>query len=448
MATQPPDEMPDPQQIAQGTPPGPPSIPLQRPQTGPAPTNWGRRTGPMSRSGQNTSDVPDLSRYSNAPRYDLPTFVGLLGVRAVTVWAWEQNLGIRLNPGGGDLPTGLRYSERDLIAFVWLRDQIVAGADPAVAAQHLREAIAQVRGDPPSRPISLTPPSVPRTSSRPLAPRMPPSQPISRMPPSQPISRIGASLPILDPSPASQPILGPLLPSSPEGGQVISQTWTGMVPKRDLSSFLQPLIHAFSMLNTAAVTQILDEALMSRSVETTCATLIAPALARVNELWIRGDVILPEAQFAVNIFKSRLFRLFDVLHEHRDAPLTFVACGPDAIQEIDALMLALFWRRAGLRVVYFGQDVDGPLLVESARRHHPRVIALTLSSTGRSRLLARFVRAVERLDSPRPLVGFVGPILARHPEMQRKIGGVYLGVDPRQATHQVRQLLHLRETQG
>ncbi|HKD74736.1 MAG TPA: cobalamin-dependent protein [Ktedonobacterales bacterium] len=440
MATRPPDDMPDPQQLAQGQgiPPGPPSTPLQRPQTGPAPTNWGRRTGPLSRPGQNTADMPDLSRFSNAPHYDLPTFVGLLGVRAVTVWAWEQNLGIRVNPGGGDMPTGLRYSERDLIAFIWLRDQIVAGADPASAAQRLREAIAQARGDAPSRPISPTP-SVPRPASRPLG---------QRMPPSQPISRIGASLPILDPTPASQPILGPSLPSSPEGGQAISQTWTGMLPKRDLGSFMQPLMHAFAMLNTAAVTQILDEALMSRSVETTCATLIAPALARVNELWVRGDVILPEAQFAINIFKSRLFRLFDVLHEHRDAPLTFIACGPDDIHEIDALMLALFWRRAGLRVVYFGHDVDGPLLVETSRRHHPRVVALTLSSTARSRLLTRFVRSVDHLESPRPLVGFVGPILARHPEMQRKIGGVYLGVDSRQATHQVRQLLHLRETQG
>lgn len=443
MATRPPEDMPDPQPPFMGNHMEYPTpTPHSLPQTpNPGPTNWGRRTGPLPPNGQTSTDMPDLSRYAETPRYDLTTFVEMLGVRAVTMWSWEQNLGIRANQGG-DMPTGIRYSERDLIAYIWLRDQIIAGVDPATAAHRLREALAIARGQPLTHPASASAP-IPRTPSRPLN-----SRSATTNPPSQPISRIGASRPILDAGPASQPILGPSRPVSGEGGQVISQTWTGMVPKRDLSTFVQPLLHGFSMLNTAAVMQILDEALMTRSVETTCGTLIAPALARVGELWIRNDTIQPEALFAINVFKSRLFRLFDVLHEHRDAPLTFVASGPDDVHELDALMLALFWRRAGLRVVYFGQNVDGPSLIERIRRHHPRVMALTLSSTARTRLVTRFVRDVERLEAPRASVCFVGSAMARHPELHRKVGGVYLGSDPKQATHQVRQLLHLREAHG
>ena len=452
MSMQPPEDNPE----SQASPlSGTPSRPLGRSGNTVPNSNWGRRTGGLGRGVP--AEPPDLRRYPPTPRYDMATIADLVGVRAVTLWSWEQNLGIIVHDPAAEAATGLRYSERDLIILIWLREQIVAGADPLAAAQRIREAITAAGGTPPPMP------STPRTPSRPLGSitsrlaeqngNMPGPTGARYMdptlnPPSQPISRIGASRPMSEPLSSSQPKYGPSRPVSAEGGQVISQTWTGMLPKRDLSTFIQPLLHGFSLLNTAAVMQILDEALMTRSVETTCATLITPALARVSELWIHNDVIQPEALFAINVFKSRLFRLFDVLHEHRDAPLTFVASGPSDLHELDALMLALFWRRAGLRVVYFGQNIDGVSLVERVHRHHPRVVALTIAAPTRTRMINRFVRDVARLEAPRASVGFVGSFLARHPEMQRKFGGIFLGVDPNQATHQVRQLLHLREAHG
>ncbi len=210
----------------------------------------------------------------------------------------------------------------------------------------------------------------------------------------------------------------------------------------DPRSAVQFLVRSLGTLDVNGATQVLDDAFTNQSVETICQTLIGPALLRLQELNAHKEVTQPSLLFAINLIKGRLFRLFDIVHEYRDAPLTFVACGPSEAQELDALMLALFWRRAGLRVVYFGQSVDGNALVEEAKVARPRVIGLTLSSTARLRLVTHMARSLERLHAPQPQLVLVGTGLARYTRDQlRHVGGIYLGTTPGDATQQLRQVL-------
>jgi methylmalonyl-CoA mutase cobalamin-binding subunit len=551
MTTQPPEETPDAMLPGSGTP----SRPLGRTGNTSPNTNWGRRTGGLGRT--SPVEPPDLRRYSTMPRYDMATIADLVGVRAVTLWAWEQNLGVIAHDPAAEAATGLRYSERDLIVLIWLRDQIVAGVDPLLAAQKLREAIVAAGGTPPamptvprtpSRPLgsptgrlldptlnppsrpypradaptpdgtpvgrvtpenmplvrgtdapigpgsfpsmrpdsSVYPPSMPYTRpvdpaqaspSRPMQgpPSMPMSQhPSQRLPdamsgsPSMPMSqhpsqRLPDAMPMS--MPASQPITRGVRGSEPSqpisrigasrhtpesvmpqsqphvGGQVISQTWVGAMPSRDLRTLVQPLMQAFAMLDAPTASRLLDDAFMSRSVETTCLTLVAPALARIQELWMRKEEPLAEGLFGMNVLRSRLFRLFDVLPENASAPLTFVATGPDEPHEINALMLALFWRRIGLRVVYFGQGATGQAVVASARKLRPRVIGLTVTTPARARLIGQMNAEISKFEVPRPNVCLVGDVLARDPALRKKMGGIYLGADAGEATQQVRQFL-------
>src|SRR5260221_10993555 len=97
-------------------------------------------SGPLGRSGK--SEPPNLADYPDEPQYDLATIVQLVGVRPMTLWAWEQQLNIpkppRTSDGGSATPR--HYSERDLIAAMWLRDQILAGHTPGEAAERLLAA--------------------------------------------------------------------------------------------------------------------------------------------------------------------------------------------------------------------------------------------------------------------------------------------------------------------
>jgi B12 binding domain len=168
---------------------------------------------------------------------------------------------------------------------------------------------------------------------------------------------------------------------------------------------------------------------------------VLPALTRLGDLNSRHEISAPEERFALNYAKSFLYSIYYRTPERSDGPLTFVGCGPKELGEINALTLGVFWRRAGLRVIYLGQDIGAESLVEEVRKRRPALVSLTVTSTQRIRSLARLAKVLSQLDAPRPFVGFSGPVFVRNPELQRRISGVYLGDDPATATWHVSNLL-------
>ncbi|MGH2515968.1 MAG: hypothetical protein ACRDHP_09970, partial [Ktedonobacterales bacterium] len=84
---------------------------------------------------------PNLASFASGPRYDLATIVQLVGLRPMILWGWEQQLGIPSPTRVKDEVGAVRrYSEQDLVACIWLRDQILNGLSPMEAATRLRAA--------------------------------------------------------------------------------------------------------------------------------------------------------------------------------------------------------------------------------------------------------------------------------------------------------------------
>ncbi|MGH2517268.1 MAG: cobalamin B12-binding domain-containing protein, partial [Ktedonobacterales bacterium] len=212
---------------------------------------------------------------------------------------------------------------------------------------------------------------------------------------------------------------------------------------RDPRPLLPHLIRALMNLDTEAANAVIREAMDVCVVETLSGSLLQPAVSRITELWARHDITGPEEHFAMNYVRALLYAIFRNTPENPAGPLTFIACAPRELDDMSALMLAVFWRRAGLRVVYLGQDIEGDSLVEEARRRRPALICLSASASPRVRALARICRHIAQMDKPRPHFTFAGPIFTRNPELQRKVAGVYLGDDAATATWHVSQLVGL-----
>lgn len=466
--------------------------------TGTPPGSGRRPTGPLGSS--NTGEPPRLANYPAEPQYDLATIVQLVGVRPMTLWAWEQQLHVpspfRVGDGSGG--TVRHYSERDLVAALWLRDQILAGAAPADAAQRLLSA--QSPDDTPSAagtdsgsgvgwsryntgPIARSTLSGPLTGSLARAPSDSSSGPLSRPPASQgwgptthpelPAQTSGGmSGPLRAPVPSgalhaagrntwggqtsgtqwpqpgrvgspSGPLRGSV--SRPLGGGDTGSRW-GAGPAtsgRELRSLVPQLIRAFAAFDTFSANRLVDEALNARTVEAVCVGLLQPAVARVGELWARRELSSPEEHFALNFVRGRLYHIFVDTLERFDGPLAVVACGPREVNDLGALMLAVFWRRAGLRVAYLGQDLDGADLVHDVRVRRPQVVCLSIMASPRLRALSRIGKEIAQLDAPRPLFTYSGAIFTRNPELTRKVNGTYLGDDPATSTWQLLRLLGL-----
>src|SRR5271165_5715034 len=96
-------------------------------------------SGNLSLSFGKGSNPPNLADYSDEPKYDLTTVVQIVRVRPMILWGWEQQLGIPSPTRAPDdsIGNGRRYSERDIVASVWLREQILNGVSPTEAAARL-----------------------------------------------------------------------------------------------------------------------------------------------------------------------------------------------------------------------------------------------------------------------------------------------------------------------
>lgn len=222
-------------------------------------------------------------------------------------------------------------------------------------------------------------------------------------------------------------------------------SWPGATPAlgtgRELRSLVPQLLRAFMTFDTFTANRILDEALRVRQVEAVCVGLLQPALTRASELGTRHELTIPEERYAINYVRAQLFAIFASTRERYDGPTAIVACGPREMYDLGALMLATFWRRAGLQVVFLGADIDGPALVQAIQKRRPRVVCVSVMTAQRLRALARVAKEVARMDPPTPLFTYSGAVFARSPELKRKVTGVYLGDDPATATWQVMRLL-------
>ena len=212
---------------------------------------------------------------------------------------------------------------------------------------------------------------------------------------------------------------------------------------RELRSQVSPLLRAFVAFDTANANRIVREALTAHPIESVCVSLLGPAFNRLSDLSSRREVSIPEERFATNYLRGFLFSVFQQTPERANAPLVVVTCSPRETQDIYALMLAVFWRRAGARIVFLGQDVDGPALVKEIERLRPALLAVSAMTSQRLRALARIAKSVEQLPKPRPIFAFCGAVFSRNQELQHKVNGVYLGEDAGSATWHLRRLLGL-----
>jgi DNA-binding transcriptional MerR regulator len=411
-----------------------------------------RQSGPLGKRGFN--EPPQLAEYSDEPMFDLATMVQMVGVRPATLWAWEQQLNIRhlihsenTGPSGGR-----RYSERDLRATTWLRDQIMAGRQPAEAAERLAASQPGGAGQSGAHRNLSSPPGGGAPATRPFPP--PPRWSEASAPNwahERPAGESGAhprDLP--QPAPGTSgslaapvPIPRPVTHGLERGGSTSSSQWPAntQAAGRELRSLVPSLVRALCLFDTYTADRIMNEALAVRPLETACIGLLLPALARVSETASRREAGMPEERFAATYVRARLYQVFASTQERFDGPLVTVACGPREWHDIGALTLATFWRRAGMRVVFLGQDMEGEGLVADSRLRHPRLVCVSIMSPQRLRALARIAKDINQIEAPTPLFSYSVAIFARNPELRRRVAGTYLGDDPASATWQALRLL-------
>ena len=335
---------------------------------------------------------PPLESYSDTPLFNTKAVVHQTGVPAPTLRAWERRYGI-LAPRRGDNDYRL-YSERDMAIISWLRERVETGLT-------ISQAIALLRTLEPSRRRARR-----ARASGPLASGATEARDADEL--RERVERDAA------------------------------EHAEGRLALGDISA---TLLRQFITLDESSANQTIAQAFAIYSIEEVCRSLFTPTLTRLGQLWRAGEITVTTEHFASALIRERLASLFRSAPINDDAPLALVGCAPGELHELGPLMLALFLRRAGLRVAYLGQSVELESLVDAVEAVGPASVLLSAALRPQAENLIEVGRRLAALKRRQPLFVFGGLAFTNEPDLAKRVQGAYLEMEAPAAAHEIKRRL-------
>ena len=360
-------------------------------------------------------DFPDLRRYSDSPMYNTKAVVQQTAVPAPTLRAWERRYTL-LSPERAGNAYRL-YSERDIVMIRWLKERVDEGIaiSQAIALfQHLAQEYQKLE----ALPGNVNDSTVFRVAL--------PDQ--------------------------KQPEEDRPAEEGEENGVRQVENW----PEVNLSSTYTPysypsvynmrvvqkrLIEAFKALDETTCSMLMASMLAIYPVEKVCHELITPTLWRVGQLWEEGKITVSVEHFASNFFRGLLTNLLHVMPGRATGPLVIVCCAPGEPHELAPLMLALFLRRAGMRVAYLGQSIETAGLLQTIRKLSPILVCVSLTIPAYLASLIDLAKQIQALPAPRPTLAFGGQVFATYTHLVSQVPGQYMDGDLMQVTESLQRLV-------
>lgn len=327
---------------------------------------------------------PSLDAYSDMPLFNTKAVVHQTGVPAPTLRAWERRYGI-LSPRRGENDYRL-YSERDMAVVAWLRERVDSGMT-------ISQAIALLRSLEPSRKRAKRGKATITTS---IADHI----------------EIEVTAP-----PLPQPSL---------------HTFS-------LNDVTALLVRQFMNLDEFAADRTIAQTLSFYSIDDVCLYLFVPVLYEIGRLWAEGEVSVTVEHFASAIIRAQLEALFRAAATSEGGPLVLVGCAPGELHELGPLMLALFLRRAGVRVAYLGQNVEVESLISTIESLRPAGVILSAAISPGTRALTEIGQRIAALPEPHPMYCFGGQAFAGEGIDVHEVPGSFLQMNARDAVYEVKR---------
>ncbi len=215
----------------------------------------------------------------------------------------------------------------------------------------------------------------------------------------------------------------------------------GLAAPADLPTLVQRLYHAFLSFNEQEAEAITSLALAYYAVDSVCLDLLAETETEIGNGWHRGEVPVSAEHFGSNFVRNKLVALLQMQPASMGGPLVLVACAPDEQHELGALLVALFLRWSGFRIVYLGQNVPVDDLLDTIRNLQPAVVCMSAMTEITAHRLAEFSQQLARLAHP-PIFAFGGGAYNRMPELRDEVLGHFIGETARAVPTVASLLLH------
>jgi len=368
---------------------------------------------------------PMLETYADTPLFNTKAVTHQTGVPAPTLRAWERRYGV-LAPRRGANDYRL-YSERDIMTVLWLRERVEAGLTISQAIALLRSLESARR---PHRGDSLPP-----------GDREPSAAIANDTAYIHDLRRLTDLADLADLADANDLADTPLASGGANHANGSSAALEGVPRRFALGELSTILIRQFTLLDEAAASRTIAQALAIYPIEDVCLSLLTPTLTEIGRLWATGEVSVTVEHFGSALVRTQLDGLFRSATLGASGPLALVGCAPGEQHELGALMLALFLRRAGVRVVYLGQNVEPDSLLSAISAYRPACVALSATLAPQAQTLIAIGQRLCALPEPRPAFYVGGQGFSVSPDLAPQAAGYYLNMNACDAAQTIRQRL-------
>jgi DNA-binding transcriptional MerR regulator/methylmalonyl-CoA mutase cobalamin-binding subunit len=199
------------------------------------------------------------------------------------------------------------------------------------------------------------------------------------------------------------------------------------------------LLEAIERMDEASVYRVIGERLRVFSLEDVSLHLLQPVLQTVGELWAQGKLSVTTERFGSNIIRAQLTQMMQITPPAARQATILVGCAPGELHDVGPLMLALFLRRRGFRVIFAGANLEPTSLIADVCRILPAAVCLSSSRVETVTRLASIYDALQpEYDG---ILAFGGRIFDEHPHLIASVPGLYLGTDAASAVTALEKVL-------
>ncbi len=201
------------------------------------------------------------------------------------------------------------------------------------------------------------------------------------------------------------------------------------------------LMGALIAFDQRAAEQVWNEACSLYATEAICTELLVPVQVAVGEGWHRGEVSVAAEHFCSRFVEGKLLNLLNAYVDNPSGPLAVIGCAQAELHELGAIMLSLFMRWSGFRVIYLGQNIPNSTIEETVCQLRPQVLGLSATTIEAAHNLTEVGQIIARIEPPRPLFIFGGMAFYERPDLRSRIHGQFLEGDIRKIVRDLAEQL-------
>ncbi len=198
-------------------------------------------------------------------------------------------------------------------------------------------------------------------------------------------------------------------------------------------------IAACLSFNEISAEQTLNQAFSMFPVEAVCVEVLQKGMAEIGSKWYGNQASVQQEHFASSLAMRRLDALLSASPAPSRPQTILVGCPANEWHTFTPLMLALFLRRRGYRVIYIGANVPADRFEETVLAVRANLVILASQTLVSAASLQRTAITLTSKNIP---VGYGGRIFNNRPEIIKHISGHHLGNDVSASLNEVEQILN------